>query len=120
MLVRRAFILPMVIVFSVIGAFALNNRSFDIWVMLGFGLLGVLLELAKVPLAPFVVGLVLAPVAEAELRAGLMASAGSYMPLVQRPMACAMLIIAALMFAWPFVREWRSATGRSTVKRSGT
>jgi putative tricarboxylic transport membrane protein len=120
MLVRRAFILPMVIVFSVIGAFALNNRSFDIWVMLGFGLLGVLLELAKVPLAPFVVGLVLAPVAESELRAGLMASAGSYMPLVQRPMACAMLIIAAAMFAWPFVREWRSTTGRSTEKRSGT
>ncbi len=46
MLVPRAFVLPMVIVFSVIGAFALNNRPFDIWVMLGFGLLGILLELA--------------------------------------------------------------------------
>jgi putative tricarboxylic transport membrane protein len=63
-----------------------------------------------------VVGLVLAPVAESELRAGLMASAGSYMPLVQRPMACTMLIIAAAMFAWPFVREWRSAARRSTKK----
>jgi putative tricarboxylic transport membrane protein len=109
MLVPPAVVLPMVIVFSVIGAFALNNRAFDIWVMLGFGLLGILLELARVPLAPFVVGLVLAPVAEAELRAGLMASAGSYLPLVQRPMAGTMLVVAAAMFVWPFVREWRRA-----------
>jgi putative tricarboxylic transport membrane protein len=112
--VPRAFVLPMVIVFSVLGAFALNNRPFDVWVMLGFGLLGVLLELAKVPLAPFVVGLVLAPVAESELRAGLMASAGSFMPLVERPIACALLILAAALFAWPFVRAWRRAAPRAT------
>ncbi len=109
MMVPRAFVLPMVIVFSVIGAFALDNRPFDIGVMLAFGLLGVLLEVAKVPLAPFVVGLVLAPIAESELRSGLMASAGSFMPLVERPMALAMLIIAALLFIWPFIREWRSS-----------
>jgi putative tricarboxylic transport membrane protein len=109
MMVPRAFVLPMVIVFSVIGAFALDNRPFDIGVMLAFGLLGVLLEVAKVPLAPFVVGLVLAPIAESELRSGLMASAGSFMPLVERPMALTMLIIAALLFVWPFIREIRSA-----------
>jgi putative tricarboxylic transport membrane protein len=103
----RAFILPMVIVFSVLGAFALNNRSFDIWVMLAFGALGILLELAKVPLAPFVVGLVLAPVAEAELRSGLMASAGSFRPFIERPAALTMLLISAALFVWPFVREWR-------------
>jgi putative tricarboxylic transport membrane protein len=105
--VPRAFVLPMVIVFSALGAFGLNNRAFDVWVMLGFGLLGVLLELAKVPLAPFVVGLVLAPVAEAELRSGLMASAGSLMPLVERPVACAMLILSAALFVWPFIRSLR-------------
>ena len=67
----------------------------------------VLLELAKVPLAPFVVGLVLAPVAEAELRSGLMASAGSFMPLIERPVACAMLVLSAALFIWPFVRSRR-------------
>jgi putative tricarboxylic transport membrane protein len=103
----KAFILPMVIVFSVLGAFALNSRSFDIWVMLGFGVLGILLEAAKVPLAPFVVGLVLAPVAESELRAGLMASAGSFSPLVERPIALTILIISTGLFIWPFIREWR-------------
>ena len=108
----RAFVLPMVIVFSVLGAFALNNRAFDIWVMLAFGTLGILLELAKVPLAPFVVGLVLAPVAESELRAGLMASAGSFRPLIERPVACTVLVISVGLFAWPFVREWRKTHRR--------
>jgi putative tricarboxylic transport membrane protein len=103
----RAFVLPMVVVFSVLGAFALNNRAFDVWVMLVFGLLGILLEFARVPLAPFVVGLVLAPVAESELRAGLMASGGSFMPLIERPIALTVLLIAAALFVWPFYREWR-------------
>ena len=80
--------------------------------MLGFGLLGVLLEVAKVPLAPFVVGLVLAPVAESELRSGLMASAGSFMPLIERPVACTMLVLSAALFVWPFVRTWRRSSRR--------
>ena len=49
----------------------------------------------------------LAPVAEAELRSGLMASAGSLMPLIERPVACAMLILSAALFVWPFIRSWR-------------
>ena len=116
--VPRRFVLPMVIVFSALGAFGLNNRAFDIWVMLAFGLLGVLLELAKVPLAPFVVGLVLAPVAEAELRSGLMASAGSLMPLIERPVACAMLILSATLFVWPFIRSWRTERLNDPAKRA--
>lgn len=100
----RAYVLPLVIVFSAIGAFALNNRSFDLWVVLAFGGVGVLLELAKVPLAPFVVGLVLAPVAEFELRAGLMSSAGSLRPFIERPITMVLLGVALLMFLWPFLR----------------
>jgi len=52
---------------------------------------------------------VLAPVAEAELRSGLMASAGSFMPLIERPVACAMMILSAALFVWPFVRARRKA-----------
>jgi putative tricarboxylic transport membrane protein len=105
----RAFILPMVVVFSTLGAFALNNRSFDVWVMLGAGLLGILMEAARVPLAPFVIGLLLAPIAESELRSGLMASGGSFAPLIQRPIAASVLAVAAVLFLWPFLREWRRA-----------
>lgn len=107
MRIPRAYVLPLVVVFCVIGAFAVNNRTFDVWLMLAFGAAGFLLEVAKVPLAPFIIGLILAPVAEAELRSGLMASGGSFMPLVQRPVALALLLAAAALFVWPFWRARR-------------
>jgi TctA family transporter len=55
-------------------------------------------------------------VAESELRAGLMASAGSLMPLIERPIACAMLVLSAALFAWPFVRTWRRARLAKTAR----
>ncbi len=112
MRIPRAYVLPLVVVFCVIGAFAVNNRTFDVWLMLAFGAAGFLLEVAKVPLAPFIIGLILAPVAEAELRSGLMASGGSFMPLVERPVALALLLAAAALFAWPF---WRARRRRFPV-----
>ena len=53
-------------VFCVVGSFALNNTMFDVWVMLIFGVIGFLLERGKFPLGPFVIGFVLAPLAEAK------------------------------------------------------
>jgi putative tricarboxylic transport membrane protein len=107
MYVHRSYILPVVLVFCVVGSFAVNNRMFDVWTMIAFGAIGFFLEYAKVPLGPFVIGLVLAPLAEGQLRAGLMSSDGSLWPLVERPIALTFLIISAVMFIWPFWREWR-------------
>jgi putative tricarboxylic transport membrane protein len=110
MLLSRACIFPTVLVFCVIGAYALNNKPFDMWVMLAFGAIGFALEWAKVPLAPFVIGLVLAPLAEKELRSGLMASGGSLAPLVERPFAAAFMVVALAMFIWPLWRAVRPRT----------
>ncbi|MBL8700855.1 MAG: tripartite tricarboxylate transporter permease [Alphaproteobacteria bacterium] len=107
MLIRAHFLYPFVLVFCVVGAFALNNRVFDVWVMLAFGAIGFGLEIAKVPLAPFVIGLVLAPVAETELRSGLMATAGDLTPLFTRPISGSFLVVSVLVLFWPFVRSWR-------------
>ena len=102
----RYLLLPAVMVFCVIGSYALDNRMFDVWVMLAFGLIGYGLEKAKIPLAPFVIGFVLAPVAEENLGAGLMASGGSYWPLVARPISFIFCGIALMLFTWPFIRKW--------------
>jgi putative tricarboxylic transport membrane protein len=76
----------------------LNALWFDIVVMLAFGLLGWKMEQAKLPLAAFVIGFVLAPVAEENLCAGLMASGGSYAPLLTRPISlCLLLVVAVLL-----------------------
>jgi putative tricarboxylic transport membrane protein len=91
--IPRYVLLPVVLVFCVIGSFALSSRMFDVWVMLGFGLVGFVMERAKIPLAPFVIGFVLAPVAEENLCSGLMQSGGSWLPLVTRPMSLVFLLM---------------------------
>lgn len=103
----RSYVLPVVMVFCVIGSYALNNTMFDVWVMLLFGVLGFLLESARIPLGPFVIGFVLAPLAEEKLRSGLMMTAGDISPIVTRPFPLAFSIIALILLFWPLVRDWR-------------
>lgn len=108
MLIPRAFFFPAILVFCVVGAYALNNQVTDVWIMLVFGLVGYAMEYARFPLAPFVIGMVLAPLAEGQLRSGLMQTAGSLSPLYERPIAAGFLIVAALMFLWPIWKERRA------------
>ncbi|MSU88704.1 hypothetical protein GE300_03600 [Rhodobacteraceae bacterium 2CG4] len=103
----RSFVLPVVMMFCVIGSYALNNTMFDVWVMLMFGVIGFLLERAKIPLGPFVIGFVLAPLAEQKLRSGLMMTAGDISPIWTRPFPLAFTIIAILLLVWPIVSDWR-------------
>jgi putative tricarboxylic transport membrane protein len=105
----RNFLIPVVLVFCVVGSFALNNRMFDVWVMLAFGLIGYFLERIEIPLAPFVIGFVLAPIAEENLGAGLMLSGGSYWPLVTRPVSFVFVVVAVVTMLLPLVSRWRKA-----------
>jgi putative tricarboxylic transport membrane protein len=112
MLVPRAVLFPTVIVFCIVGAYAVDGQISDVWIMLLFGLVGLAMELARFPLAPFVIGFVLAPMAEAKLRSALMISDGSMWPLVTRPGSLGLLLVAAVCFVWPFWREWRARRAR--------
>lgn len=108
MFVPRAYVLPPILVFCVIGSFALNNLFFDVWVMLGFGVFGYFLERSNVPLGPFVIGFVLAPIAEAKLRSGLMMTAGDFSPIVTRPLPLIFVLVSIVLLVWPFYQDWRN------------
>jgi putative tricarboxylic transport membrane protein len=103
--VPKQYLLPVVLTFCVVGSYSLGNRMFDVWVMLAFGLVGFAMERSKIPLAPFVIGFVLGPIAEKNLCEGLMASGGSYLPLLTRPMSLVFLVISGAMLAIPFVNQ---------------
>jgi TctA family transporter len=72
-------------VFSIIGAYALHNNLFDVWVMIAFGVLGWFLERHKVPPAPLILGMILCPMIEENLRVGLIKSSGSLSPFFTNP-----------------------------------
>jgi len=105
MLIPRAFLFPIVIVFCILGAYAPDTQMSDVWIMLVFGAAGLAMEYARFPLAPFVVGFVLAPLAEGKLRSGLMMSAGSIEPLFTRPISLALICVALVSCVWSIRSE---------------
>ena len=99
----KTYLLPFIVVMCVVGAYALNNRIFDIWLLLFFGLVGYCMERLEFPMTPAILGFVLAPLIENNLRQGLMSSNGSYMPLLEGKISLCCLILTAISLAWPLV-----------------
>lgn len=95
-----SILLPTIITLCVLGSFALANRMFDVWVMLAMGGLGILMNRLRLPLAPFVIGFVLAPIAETRLTEGLMQSGGSWLPIITRPVSASLLVVAGCVLAF--------------------
>ena len=104
----RAYLVPIIMVCCIVGSYAQNNRMFDVWVMMCFGAVGFAMESIKIPLAPFVIGFILAPIAEENLGAGLQASGGSYLPILTSPLSLVFCLLAAGLLIWPiFRRIWK-------------
>ena len=104
MTVPKTYLVPVILVFCVIGAYAGNNRVFDVWVMLGFGLVGLGFRALRLPVGPFVIALVLAPLAEFNLRAALISSDGAWSSFLARPISATFVALAAVLFLAPFAR----------------
>ncbi len=97
----RAVVYVSVLIFSVVGAFSLRNSMFDVWIMLAAGIGGCFLEAWKVPLPPLILGLILGPMVEENLRTGLIKSDGSFWPFVTRPISFACALALGVAFVLP-------------------
>jgi putative tricarboxylic transport membrane protein len=114
LLIPRARLMPIVFVLCTVGAFAITSRLFDIWVMLGAGLVGFILRELRFPMAPLVLGIVLGDLLDKNLLRGLTLSGGDLTPFFTRPISmalCAMTVLAA-MFAVPGLVERLTAPFR--------
>ena len=109
--VPRERMMPVVFVLCTIGSFAIAGRLFDVWVMLGFGVLGFALRQMDYPMAPLVLGIVLGDILDKSLRRGLVLSDGDPSPFFARPISAvlAAVTLATIAFSIPVVRR---AVGR--------
>jgi putative tricarboxylic transport membrane protein len=103
-----------VLIFCVIGAYGLKQSLFDVWIMLGFGVLGYLLRKLDLPLAPAILALILGPMMERSLRTTLEISAGSFAIFLDRPLALALLAIAVLVLGFMLLRPRALASIRQS------
>ena len=103
--IPKSFLIPIVLLLCSIGTYALQASVFDLWVMLGFGFVGIVLRAASYPLAPVVIGIILGPLLENNLRRSLLISQDGYWIFLERPVAASLLainvflIIGAIYFA---------------------
>ncbi len=100
--VSRERLMPVIFVLCTVGAFAIASRVFDIWVMLGFGLLGFCLREMKYPMAPLVLGIVLGDILDKNFRRGMVLSDGSVEPFLTRPICVALWVVTALVVLFSF------------------
>lgn len=97
--IPRAILLPIILALCVVGAFGVNNRLFDVGALFFFGIIGYLMIKAKMPLTPLVLGFILGPILETNLRRGLMLSEGNFMPFLTEPIAAGFLLLTVVSIA---------------------
>jgi putative tricarboxylic transport membrane protein len=88
---------PLIFLLCVIGSYSANLNMFDVWVMIGFGILGFLLRKRKYELGPFALALVLGPLMEQSLRQSLIMANMSASIFFTRPISAALLSLAVVL-----------------------
>jgi putative tricarboxylic transport membrane protein len=101
---------PAIILFCCIGAYASSNSVFNVWLMLGWGALGYFFNKVGVHPAPMVLGFILGPMLEENLRRAMLLSGGDPMVFLHRPISATLLAVAVILLAiliFPAIRRKR-------------
>jgi putative tricarboxylic transport membrane protein len=91
------FLFPSIVLFCAIGVYSTNNNTFDIWLVAAFGFIGYLFNKLSVEPAPLLLGLILGPMMEENLRRALLLSRGDWSVFVTRPLSAGLLIAAVIL-----------------------
>lgn len=100
--VPKSYLIPIVLLLCCIGTFALQASVFDLMVMLGFGLVGILFRAADYPLSPIVIGIILGPLLENNLRRSLLISHDGYWIFLDRPVSSVLIVVNVLLILGSF------------------
>ncbi len=100
---------PAILVFICLGVYSVNNNTFDVYMVALLGVFGYLLVVLKFEVAPLLLGFVLGPMMEENLRRALLLSRGDMMTFIERPISAGFLAVGAALILW---------TAFSTLKRA--
>jgi TctA family transporter len=97
-----------IVICAAVGAYTVNDNLFDVWMMVGFGVLGYVMKKLKYPIVPLVLALVLGRLAENSLRQALILSAGSVSVFFTKPISALFMVAAILAYLNPVLRwSWK-------------
>ncbi len=102
--VPRNILMPLILIFCIVGTFAINNSVFDVIVMLAVGVLAYLMEENDFPIAPAVLGVVLGGMLEEHFIFSMIKADGDFLMFFSRPIACGLGIFALLIWFFPIIK----------------
>jgi len=105
LMVPRDILMPVILLFCVVGAFAINNTAFDIGVMLVAGVVAYLLEQNDFPISPLILGVVLGGMLEENLVSSLIKSDGNVLAFFERPISATLGVVTILIWLSPLLRR---------------
>lgn len=91
---------PAIVLFTCIGVYSTHNNTFDIWVLLVFGVIGYLMALLRLEVVPVLLGLILGPMLEENFRRTLLLSRGNFSVFIDRPITAIALSVCAALLLW--------------------
>ncbi len=94
----RNIVMVIVLIFSVIGSYAIRNSFFDIHIMILFGILGYFFEFVDIPLPPMILGIILGPMIENNLRVGLIKTHGGFGEFIFDPICLTLILLIVFVF----------------------
>lgn len=101
----RSVLLPIITLLCIIGAYSMGNSIFDVGTMLASGILGFVFRQIGISSGPIILGLILGPIAEANFRAAMELSNGSFSIFVSSPLSAGILLVTVALLAFPFIRK---------------
>jgi len=107
--VPKHILIPVILAFCIIGAYGTNNRIFDIYVSLFFGVVGFTLKKFKYPLPPMIIAFILGPYLEINLRRALIYSKGSVIPFFTNPLSGFLLVISFVFLGFTVYKGFKKS-----------
>jgi TctA family transporter len=101
-------LMPLILLFCVVGSFAINNSLFGVSVMLIAGIVGFCMERWGFPVAPTILGVVLGTMLEEHFFSSLIKADGNFLVFFERPIAGTLGVLCLLIWLWPLARMLRS------------
>ena len=112
LLVPREVLMPLILLFCVVGTFAINNSMFEVGIMLVAGILAYILEANKFPIAPAILGVVLGGMLEENFITSMIKSIGDLGAFLARPIALGLALVCLLVWTWPLVAKLLFKSGK--------
>ena len=103
--IKQEYIWIVIVGFCILGSFAINNSLFDVCVMFVAGILGFVFKKADIPLGPFILALLLGPIAESNFRRSLALSQGDLSIFVTRSITVVLLLLSVVSLLWAPISE---------------